>query len=278
MTDKIIFITGATDGIGRETALEFARKGATVLVHGRDRNRCESVCEQIRREGRSRTADYVLADLSSQHQIVEMAQQVKRKYSSIDVLVNNAGVYMHSREITEDGLEATFAVNHMAPFLLSQLLIGLLAAARGPRVITVSSVAHTRAQVDFQNLQGEKHFEAYGAYALSKLGNILFSNAFARKVADRGVTSNSLHPGVIGTKLLMEGFGMGGDDLETGVATSIYLALASEVDGITGKYFQKSAESKASAMAADTVLQEKFWEASVSLVRSEYRPFLHEHA
>jgi retinol dehydrogenase-14 len=210
MQDKTILITGSTDGIGRQAALELAALGSRVIVHGRNASRGRTVVEEIQTATGNQNVDLIIADLSSQKQVRQLAAEVLKRYDRLHVLVNNAGVFMNERQVTEDGLETTFAVNHLAPFLLTNLLLDLLKKSAPSRVVTVSSVVHTRGKIDFDNLQAEKRFGSYSAYALSKLANVLFTYQLARLLEGTGVTVNCLHPGVVGTKLLRVGFDMPG--------------------------------------------------------------------
>jgi NAD(P)-dependent dehydrogenase (short-subunit alcohol dehydrogenase family) len=155
----------------------------------------------------------------------------------VDVLINNAGVFMKNRVLSEDGFEMTFAVNHLAHFLLTGLLLPQLKKSSAARIITVSSAAHSNAALDFENLNAERRFDAHGAYALSNLANVLFSKELAVRLEGSGITSNALHPGVISTKMLRKAFGMSGAGVKEGAATSVYLASSPAVEGVTGKYF-----------------------------------------
>lgn len=265
MKDKVILITGSTDGIGRQAALELAALGPTVLVHGRNEQRGKNVVEEICKATGNQKVDLLIADFSSMQQVRRLAADVKQRYGALHVLINNAGVFMNERRLTVDGFETTFAVNHLAPFLLTNLLLDLLKKSTPARVITVSSVAHTRGKLDFENLQAEKSFGGYSSYALSKLANIMFAFELGELMAGTGVTSNCLHPGMIGTKLLRTGFNVTGASTTDGAETLIYLATSPEVDGVNGKYFQEKQETISSPTASDTVLRKKMWEVSAQL-------------
>lgn len=266
MTKKIIFVTGATDGIGKQTALELAQEGATVLVHGRNPKRLIETMHHIRATSRGAKVDFFNADFTSLNAIRKMVVDLRQKYPRLDVLINNAGVFMKTREISHDGYEVTFAVNHLAHFFLTYLCLPLFRASSEPRVITVSSIAHMRAVLDFDNLQGEKRFDGYSAYSLSKLANVLFAVELAEKMKGSGLTSNALHPGVITTKLLEAGFSMKGASLAEGAETSVYLATSSEVAGVSGKYFVKKRPQPYNPIVDNAEIRKRFWEHSCRLV------------
>lgn len=263
--NKTILVTGATDGIGKQTALELAQKRNHVIIHGRNDIRCRNVAGWIKQVSEFEKVDFVVGDFSSLEDVLRMSDEIKSNYDGIDVLINNAGVYMNEYETTTDGFETTFAVNHLAPFLLTNLLLDLITSRNSSRIVNVSSVAHTRALLDWDNLKGNKEFDSYGAYALSKLANVLFSNKLARLLADKKTTVNSLHPGVISTKLLYTGFNIEGASLEEGAKTSVYLAGSEEVYGLTGKYFVNCKETPASPICSDKEVQDRMWDISAEM-------------
>ncbi len=265
MKDKVILITGSTDGIGRQAALELAAMGATVLVHGRHEGRGRYAIEEIRKATGNQKVELVIADFSSMEQVRRLAADVNKRCGALHVLINNAGVFMNERRLTIDGLETTFAVNHLAPFLLTNLLLDLLKKSAPARVITVSSVAHTRGKLDFENLQAEKTFGGYSSYALSKLANVLFTYELGELLAGTGITANCLHPGVVGTKLLRAGFNITGASTADGAETLIYLATSPDVDGVTGKYFSEKREAPSAPITHDGTLRRKMWEVSAKL-------------
>ncbi len=262
----LVLVTGASDGIGRETAHQLRAQGAEVIVHGRETNRVAAAATAVRTAGTGGEVHELVGDLASLAAVRRLADQVFERFGRLDALINNAGVYMRSRELTGDGFERTFAVNHLAPFLLTHLLLPLLEESTDGRVVNVASVAHQNARLDWDNLQGEHEFSAYGAYALSKLGNVLFTVELARRLGHR-VAVNCLHPGVISTKLLRQGFGIQGPDrIEDGAAVAVRLALAPEVATTTGRYFLSGRPAAASLLAADPRVAGRFYELSCALV------------
>jgi NAD(P)-dependent dehydrogenase (short-subunit alcohol dehydrogenase family) len=260
MIGRTILVTGSTDGIGMQTALQLARMGATVLLHGRDREKGLLVKEQIMRETGNPHIEPFIADLSSMQQVRRLASEVRKSQESLHVLINNAGVYIPSRRLTEDGLETTFAVNCMAPFLLTIELLPLLAKSIPSRIVTVASSAHWDALLEWDNLQGERHYDGFQAYALSKLGTILFTYVLASRLRGSKITANCLHPGVTKTKLLRAGFGdHPGQPSEKGARASVYLASSPQVDNVSGKYFERCRPAQSSPLTYDRRVQERFW-------------------
>ncbi len=265
MEEKIALITGSTDGIGMYTARDLARQGMRVLLHGRDPARGQVVRDQIRRDAGNDAVDLFLADFAALREVRDLAAAVRARYNRLDVLVNNAGVYLKQRRVTEDGIEATFQINHLAPFLLTHLLLPLLQARAPARIVNVSSTTHQSARLDFDNLQGEKWYDGYNAYAVSKLGNIVFTYELASRLHGTGVTVNALHPGAVNTKLLRAGFGNYGVSPEQGAETSIYLASSPEVEKTTGRYFVNKRPVLSSPLSYDPTVQRTFWHVSAEL-------------
>jgi NAD(P)-dependent dehydrogenase (short-subunit alcohol dehydrogenase family) len=265
---KLVLVTGATSGIGRATAAALARRGALVLIHGRDAAKAGRTVDALRRETGSSALEPVAGDFSRLDEVRALAAALRARQPGLDVLVNNAGVYMQECTLTPDGLETTFAVNHLAPFLLTLLLLETLNARPQARIVNVSSNTHRSARVDFDNLQGERRYDGYAAYALSKLGNVLFTLALARRLQAEAstTTANALHPGVINTNLLRAGWGSGGARAEVGAATPVHLALDESVAGKTGLYFVDQRPTPPAPPALDEQLQERFWEVSATLV------------
>jgi len=269
MKDKIILVTGSSDGIGKQTAADLAGLGASVIVHGRDKARTEKAVDDVRRISGSADVTGVSCDLSSMEEIRALSGQLHEQYDSIDVLINNAGVYKNQRHTSRDGFELTFAVNHLAYFLLTGLLLDLLTRSSYARIVNVASQAHA-SKLDFENLQGERFYEGYDAYARSKLCNIMFTYRLAELLTESHVTANVLHPGVIATKLLHEGWGSGGSSLHQGSGTSIYLAASEEVTGLSGKYFSNRRMVNSASVSYDPSLQAKLWSASEEMTGFKY--------
>jgi len=262
-----VLVTGATDGIGKETALELARRGAHVVAHGRDAKKLAATVSALR-EIDAETPEPVRADFASLEEVRQMAKALEARGERLTVLLNNAGVFVRRRERSRDGFELTFAVNHLAPFLLTHLVVASPAGSALERIVNVSSMAHGSGSIDLRDPDGSKAGKTgYDAYASSKLANVLFSVELAKRLRARRIDVNSLHPGVVSTNLLRAGFGGGGpDSLEEGAATSVFLALDPSVRGVTGKYFARSREAQPSAEAQDAELARRFYELSCSLV------------
>ncbi len=271
---KTILITGATDGIGFQTALEIARRGHHVLVHGRHFARTEQAARKILLQNTNARVEPVSADFASLTQVRQLAHDVSTKHDRLDVLINNAGVYMARRVLTEDGFETTLQVNHLVHFMLTNLLLDLIKQSAPSRIINVSSGAHTSGRIEFDNLQGERGYDGYRAYAASKLANLLFTYELTERLRGTRVTANCLHPGVIETKLLRAGFNGGGAKPERGAETPVYLALAPEVENVTGKYFVNTRAADSSPASRDKKLRTHFWQVSEELVGAETPPIL----
>lgn len=279
MEGKTCLVTGATSGIGKEIALGLAKLGATIVLIGRNKDRCESTLQEI--EARINRADenricYFVADLSSQSSIRQLAKEYVDSHKRLDVLINNAGVFLAKRTTTVDGIEHTFAVNHLAPFLLTNLLIETIKASSPSRIITTSSVAHRGAQIDFGDIQFEKRpYNGIKAYGQSKLANILFTKEMARRLERSGVTVNCFHPGAVRTNLVQDNpwyytliwtaAGPFFSSPEKGANTAIYLASSSSVEGITGGYFAKRKQVKPSDEANNKVAAIRLWNISDKL-------------
>jgi NAD(P)-dependent dehydrogenase (short-subunit alcohol dehydrogenase family) len=266
MRKKIVLITGSTDGIGKQTAVEISRAQHSVIIHGRNKGKAEKCAGEIIVSSGNNDVEYTAADFSSLEKVKQMADEIKSRHSYLDVLINNAAIYSKKKIITVDGFELTFAVNYLSHFLLTILLSDLLKKSEGGRIINVSSSAHSNADFDFGNLNGEKYYDAYNAYSISKMGNLLFTMKLAGKLKDEKITVNALHPGVISTKLLHAGFGSGGADVSQGAETPVYLSLSDEVKDESGKYFVSKKEAKAASTVYDKNFQSRLWNLSMEMV------------
>jgi NAD(P)-dependent dehydrogenase (short-subunit alcohol dehydrogenase family) len=277
MQGKTVLITGGTNGIGRAAAVALAKMGASVVIVGRNRERTAGVVREIQQAVGHERVEGLTGDLSLMAGVREVASAFLEKYDRLDVLLNNAGAIFQQRQVTSEGLEMTFALNHMSYFLLTHLLLGALkrsAAETGEaRVISVSSGAHqVIRRFDIADAQSEKRYSSFVAYGRSKLMNVLFAYALARRAADAGIMSNALHPGAVGT-----GFGAGGTGVvnamfslmrpfmltpEKGAETSIYLAASPAAKGVTSAYFEKSRPVRSSPESYSEQHQRDLWALS----------------
>ncbi len=281
MAGKTVLVTGGTAGIGRATAVGLARMGARVAITGRNPERAEDAARAIHAASGTKV-DVLLGDLSSQAEVRRLADEALESLPRIDVLVNNVGGYWHTRHITADELEQTFALNHLASFLLTNLLLDRLTRSAPARVVTVTSHAHTGGRIDFADLQGEISYSGARAYSQSKLANILFTRELARRLRGSGVTATVAHPGVVRT-------GFGAEDPSgiqrflvplarpfmknpaQGAATSIHLASASGVDQMSGEYFSNSKPKRSSKRSYDEPAAAQLWQVSADLVDLDHR-------
>ena len=277
MAGKTVLVTGGTGGIGKATAAGLARLGARVGVVGRERRRADAAAADLRRETDSALVDSFVADMSSQAEVRALAAEVLDRYRRLDVLVNNVGGFWATRHTTADGLEHTFAVNHLASFLLTNLLLERLQSSAPARIVTVSSGAQAMGRIDFDDLQGERGYRGQRAYNQSKLANVMFTYELARRLAGTGVTATVLHPGVVRT-------GFGAEDPgrvlglltpiarlfmktpEQGAATSVYLASSPQVEGVNGAYFANNKPKRSSKRSYDTDVAAQLWTVSARLV------------
>jgi retinol dehydrogenase-14 len=275
MRGKVCLITGGNSGIGKATALGLANTGATVVVVGRDRGRGEAAVAEIRGKSGNGSVDLMLADLSSQESIRQLAKDFKDTYQRLHVLINNAGVFLSKRTVTVDGIETTFAVNHLAPFLLTNLLLDVLEASAPARIVNVTSSGERSGAINLDDLQGEAKYSGFRAYNQSKLAMILFTYELARRLEGTGVSANCVHPGVVVTNLGSGSSGSFGlllrlmrpffSSPEKGAEPSIYLASSPEVEGVSGKYFAKKAEARSSEQSYNEEMGQRLWQVSAEL-------------
>lgn len=277
MERKVVLITGATDGLGKAAALALAKQGATVVIVGRDPAKTRATAGEIKEQSGTPSADGLVADLSSMAEVRRLANEFRQGYSRLDVLINNAGAIFARRQATVDGYERTFALNHLSQFLLTNLLLSMLEAGAPSRIINVSSQAHEGGAIDFDDLQGERSYGIGGgrAYSRSKLANIMFTYELARRLAGAGVTANALHPGTVATRfgednggmmrLGMRMFHRFAISAEEGADTIIYLASSPEVEGVTGRYWEKRRPIRSSPASYDEGAQKRLWDVSAQM-------------
>jgi retinol dehydrogenase 14 len=276
MAGQTVLVTGGTSGIGKATATGLAAMGARVGITGRDTARTRAAAVDVAAASGNPAVDPFAADMSSQAEVRRLAGEVLAAYPRLDVLVNNAGGFWATRRLTTDGLEHTFAVNHLAPFLLTGLLLDRLKASAPARIVTVSSGAHATGKLNFGDLQGERRYSGQQAYSQSKLANIMFTYELARRLDGVGVTATAAHPGVVRTRFAAEDpppmwkvflpvirpFLKSPDQ---GAATSIYLAFSPEVEGVTGTYFADGKPKASSRSSYDTAAAARLWQISLDL-------------
>jgi retinol dehydrogenase 14 len=277
MTTKTVLVTGATQGIGKATALGLARMGAHLAIVGRDRDRTQQAARDIQAAGGA-SVEIFIADLASQAQVRRLADQVMNRIPRLDVLINNVGGYWSTRHVTVDGFEHTFALNHLAPYLLTRLLLDRMEGTGGARVVTVASNAQAQGRIDFGDLQGERSYSGARAYNQSKLANVMFTYELARRLQGSSITANALHPGVVST-----GFGSEEPghlqrwmvplirplmkDPRQGAATPIHVASSPDLDHVTGRYFANSKPKRTSKTSYDLATAARLWRVSADLVR-----------
>lgn len=277
MTGKFCLVTGANSGIGKATALGLAKRDATVVLVSRDKDKGEAALLEVRTLSGNKNVDAMVADLSSQDSVRELAHDFRARYKKLHVLVNNAGVFLPKRVATVDGLEATFATNHLGHFLLTNLLLDELKSSAPARIINITSDAHRGTEIDFEDLQGEKKYSGYHAYSQSKLANVLFTYQLAKKLEGTRVTVNCLHPGVARTGFGKDQVGLMSIMVRIGTPfmmspqkaarAVIYLATSPDLEGVSGKFFSKGKETKSSAQSYDTTSAERLWKVSTELTR-----------
>jgi len=274
MGGKVALITGGTSGIGKATAMALSAMGSDVVVVGRDRERGERAAAEIRAQTGGRV-DLALADLSSQAEVRAFAEEFERRYDRLDVLVNNAGLVQSTRTETADGLESTFAINHLAPFLLTNLLLGMLQQSVPSRVVTVSSEAERWGNIDFDDLQSKKNYRGFPVYGMTKLANIMFTYELAERLKGTGVTATCMHPGAVNTRfgtnnrgpmtILFRAFKPFMRTPEQGADTVIWLAYSPDVEGVSGRYYSDRKPIEPKRIANDPAARRRLWEESERL-------------
>jgi NAD(P)-dependent dehydrogenase (short-subunit alcohol dehydrogenase family) len=264
LAEATILVTGATDGLGKHVALELAEKGVTVLLHGRNRERLEAALEEMRRETGSEKLRPYLADLSSLGAVRGLAEQVLSDEEGLHVLINNAGVIVPERQDSEDGYELTFAVNYLAHFLLTELLLPLLRDSAPARIVNVASAGQS--PVDFGDVMLERDYDGMKAYTRSKLAQIMFTFELAGRLQGTGVTVNALHPAsLMDTKMVLETFGYTASTVQEGAGATVRLAVSPGLEGVTGRYFDGQREARANRQAYDAEARKRLWVLSEEL-------------
>ena len=278
MKDKICLVTGATDGIGKVTAITLARMGATVVGVGRNAQKTAAVTQEIKQATGNQNVDFLVADLSQVRQVRQVAAEFKRRYPRLDVLINNAGGYFARRQQTAEGREMTWAPHHLTFFVLTNELLDMLKASAPSRIVNVSSDAHQGSSLNLQDVEFEQGYgQGWRPYAHSKLANVMFTYELARRLKDTGVTANALHPGFVATR-----FGLNNGTLmnlvmksiqrlaaispEKGAQTSVFLASAPAVEGVTGKYFSHSKITPSTQASYDTDIAGRLWDLSLDMI------------
>jgi retinol dehydrogenase 14 len=275
MGGKTGLITGGTSGIGKATAVALAAMDANVIVVGRNPERGEAAVEEIRARSHNESVELMLAELSVQAEVRRLAEEFQERHDRLDVLANNAGLVQSKRTETPDGIETTLAINHLAPFLLTDLLLGRLEKSAPSRVITISSETERWGKMDFEDMQSGRKYRGFPVYGMTKLANIMFTYELAERLNGTGVTANCLHPGSVGTNfgqnnrgpiaLFFRTFKPFMRSPEKGADTLVWLASSSEVDRVSGKYFSDRKEIEAKSVAYDRSVRRRLWEISEEL-------------
>jgi NAD(P)-dependent dehydrogenase (short-subunit alcohol dehydrogenase family) len=277
MKDRIVMVTGANSGIGKAASLALAKMDATVVMVARSKERGEAAKAEIIKESQNNSVDLLLADLSSLESVQQLATEFQKKYSKLHVLINNAGLFNRKRHVTTDGYENTFATNYLAPFLLTNLQLGLLRASAPSRIINVSSVGHYNGHINFEDLNLEKEYGGWKAYGQSKLALVLFTHELAKKLRGSGVTVNAVHPGTVATNIWTRPFGPAGfitalpklfmASPEKGAETIVYLASSPDAQSLSGEYLEKLKVKKSSEESYDEEIAQRLWDVSAKLTR-----------
>ena len=275
MIGKTCLVTGGTSGIGLVTSRELADMGANVVIAGRDQAKCVEITKKIKKQTGNTSVEFLLADLSSQDQVRQLALDFKNRYRCLDVLVNNAGAFFMGRKTSVDGIEMTFALNHLSYFLLTNLMLDALIGSARARIVNVASAVHKGAKIKMDSVHSPRCYLGWRAYSRSKLCNLLFTYEMARRLEGTAVTVNALHPGLVGTNILNNNGLIGrvlnyllcvrGVSVEDGAQTSVYAATSPEMEGVTGKYLEKSKAVYSSNISYDEDQALALWELSTRL-------------
>ncbi len=274
---RVILVTGGTSGIGKEIVKKLAPSGATIVFTARSVESGEGIKKEIAQEVRNNAVEYIVCDLSSLASVRACAEEFKKSHQRLDVLINNAGVLPQERRESEDGIELNFAVNFLAPFLLTNLLLPILRSSAPSRIVNVSSSMHKEGRINFADLESKKSFDKYAAYAQSKLALLLFTKKLAKDLDGSGVTVNALNPGIVGTEMTMQNVRKMNPMLaffykrtlltpEQGADASAYLATSPEVASVSGEYFERTKIAPASSLASDTAVADKLWNVATNIV------------
>jgi NAD(P)-dependent dehydrogenase (short-subunit alcohol dehydrogenase family) len=277
MAGRTVLITGGTGGIGRATAIGLASMGARVGITGRDRARAEGAADAIKRASGNPAVDVFVADMSSQVEVRRLAGEVLAAYPRLDVLVNNVGGFWAHRHVTADGLEHTFALNHLAPFLLTNLLLKRLIASAPARIVTVSSGAQSMGRIAFDDLMGERKYSGQAAYNQSKLANVMFTYELAKRLTGTDVTATALHPGMTSTAFGADDTARGWKPIiaamrlfmkspDQGAETPVFLASSPAVEGVSGRYFANRSEKESHKSSYEDATTARLWQVSAALV------------
>src|SRR6266851_1850701 len=275
MKDKVVLVTGANSGIGRAASLALAKMGATVVMVARNKERGETARSEIVKESQNDSVDLLFADLSSLESVRQLATDFQKKYSKLQILINNAGLFNQRRHVTTDGYENTFATNYLAPFLLTNLQLDLLKSSAPSRIINVSSVGHYNGHINFDDLNLKKEYGGWKAYGQSKLALVLFTHELAKKLQGTGVTVNAVHPGTVATNIWTRPLGPAGFIMalpklfmtspERGAETIVYLASSPEASVLNGEYLEKLKVKKSSDESYDEQIAQRLWDVSAKL-------------
>jgi len=267
--NKLVLITGSTDGIGKKTALEIVNLGYHVIIHGRNQKSAEQTMDQIKKETKDDCISATFADLGSFNQIIEMTKNIKKQFKKLDVLVNNAGVYRPEKRLSQENIEETFAINYVAPFLLTNLLIDLLKKADSSRIVNVVSQVHSN-RLNLNDLQFQNDYTGVKAYAQSKTCLIMFTYLLAEKLKKTTTTVNCLHPGIINTKLLKAAMSSIGAPVSAGAENLIYIATSHKLEKITGTYFDNNKPKLSKEITYNAEMQKKLWEKTEKLIGMKF--------